>query len=280
MPKLLIIDGLNLLCQMFFGMPSRIKNKDGKAIQGTLGFVGALLKIVRLTEPTHIVVLFDGEQEYDRAELLPEYKANRADNSEVSEEESPFSQLQDVYNALDFIGIKHAVENEFEADDVIASYALTYRDKCQIVIASLDSDFFQLINDNVTVLRYRGDKTVICDCEYIQDKLGISPNQYADFKSLTGDSSDNIKGADKVGPKTAAQLIDQFGTLDNILENVEQISKPSVRESIRKNAESLKVNDRLIKLDSKAPLPFAAEDLQYKYDGITTNEVLVGIGLR
>ena len=74
-----------------------------------------------------------------------------------------------------------------------------------------------MINDNVTVLRYRGDKTAICNCEYIHNKLGISPNQYAEFKSLMGDSSDNIKGADKIGPKTATQLIDQFGALNNIL---------------------------------------------------------------
>ena len=286
MNKLLLIDGSNLLFQMFFGMPSRIINKDGKAIQGTLGFIGALLKIVRLTEPTHIVSLFDGEKpnkfgmENDRAELDAEYKANRTDYSAASEEDSPFSQLPDIYAALDFMKIRHTEAAELETDDVIASYAMKYGTKMQIVIASFDSDFFQLINDNVTVLRYRGDKTVTCGCEYIKDKLGISPNQYADYKSLTGDSSDNIKGADKVGPKTAAQLIDQFGTLDNILENAERISKPSVRESIRKNAERLKVNYRLIKLGSKAPLPFSIDELQYKYDGITTNEVLSGIGLR
>lgn len=280
MSKLLIIDGHNLLFQVFFGMPSRIINKDGKAIQGTLGFVGALIKIIRLTEPTHVVALFDGEHENDRAELNAEYKANRIDYSAVSEENNPFSQLQDVYAALDFMRIKHTETAELETDDVIASYAIKHGTKMQIVIASFDSDFFQLINDKVTVLRYRGDKTVICDCKYIQNKLGISPDRYADFKSLTGDCSDNVKGADKVGPKTAAQLIGQFETLDNILQNTEQILKLSIRESIIKNTERLKVNYRLIKLDDRAPLPFAIDELQYKYDGITTNEVLSGIGLR
>jgi DNA polymerase-1 len=280
MNKLLIIDGHNLLFQMFFGMPSRIINKDGKAIQGTLGFIGALLKIIRMIEPSHIVALFDGEHENDRAELNAEYKANRIDYSTISEEDSPFSQLQDVYDALDFMKIRHTETAELETDDVIASYAIKHSTKMQIVIASFDSDFFQLINDNVAVLRYRGDKTVICGSEYIQDKLGISPDRYADFKSLTGDSSDNIKGANKVGPKTAAQLIGQIGTLDDILQNTEQISKQSIRESIIKNTERIKVNYRLIKLDDRAPLPFAIDELQYKYDGITTNEVLSGIGLR
>ena len=89
--KLLIVDGSNLLFQMFFGMPSRIINKDGKAIQGTLGFVGALLKIIRMTAPTHAAVLFDGERENERKELDEDYKANREDYSLVSEEENPFS---------------------------------------------------------------------------------------------------------------------------------------------------------------------------------------------
>ena len=107
MEKLLIIDGSNLLFQMFFGMPARIVNNQGKAIQGTLGFVGAMLKIIRKVEPSHMFVVFDGEHENERCDLDSEYKANRIDYSTVGEEENPFSQLQDVYNALDYLGIKH-----------------------------------------------------------------------------------------------------------------------------------------------------------------------------
>ncbi len=280
MLKLLIIDGHNLLFQMFFGMPARILNKDGKAIQGTLGFVGALLKIIRMTQPTHVVVLFDSEQINERCELDVQYKANRTDYSTVTEEENPFSQLADIWAALDFLNIRFMEVCGCETDDVIASYALTCGQDMEIVISSFDSDFFQLINENVSVLRYRGDKTVICDSEYIQDKLGIFPSQYADFKSLTGDACDNIKGADKVGPKMAAALLSEFGTLDCILTNAECIAKLSVRESVKGNTEKLKVNYCLIKLDNKAPLPFAVDDLQYEYNGITTNEVLAGIGLR
>ncbi|MDE7248723.1 MAG: flap endonuclease, partial [Lachnospiraceae bacterium] len=106
MNRFLIVDGSNLLFQMFFGMPARIVNDQGKAIFGTLGFVGALLKIIRKVEPTHIVVLFDGEHENERSGLDPDYKANRIDYSEVPEEDNPFSQIDDVYAALDFMGIK------------------------------------------------------------------------------------------------------------------------------------------------------------------------------
>jgi DNA polymerase-1 len=280
MEKLLIVDGLNLHFQMFFGMPSRIINANGKAIQGTLGFVGAFIKIMKMTNPTHIVVLFDGEHPNDRAELLAEYKANRTDYSTVPEEESPFSQLQDVYDALTFMNIKHTEVAELETDDVIASYTHTYDNRGQIVIASFDSDFFQLISDKVKVLRYRGDNTVVCDTEYVQSKYGISPYQYADFKSLAGDNSDNIKGAEKVGLKTAAALIKQFGYLQEIINNADKIEKPSIRESIIRNADRLQNNYKLIKLEDRATLPFGFDELVYSYNGITTNEVLKGIGLR
>lgn len=184
MNRLLAIDGSDLSFQMFFGMPARIVNEQGKAIQGTLGFVGALLRIIRRTEPTHVAVLFDGEHENNRSQINADYKANRIDYSQTPEEETPFSQLPDVCVALDYLRIKYA----------------------EIVISSFDSDFFQLITDKVSVLRYRGEKTVICNPDYINDKFHIKPNQYADFKSLTGDISDNIRGADKVGPKTSTTI--------------------------------------------------------------------------
>ena len=280
MNRLLIVDGHNLLFQMFFGMPARIVNEQGKAMQGTLGFVGALLKIIRMVEPTHTTVLFDGEHENDRSSLNPDYKANRIDYSEISEEENPFSQLNDVYAALDYLGIKHTETTICEADDLIAGYALCYGQETEIIISSFDSDFFQLITDHVSVLRYRGKDTVICTPEYINEKFGITPIQYADFKSLTGDSADNIKGADKVGIKTAALLLKEFGTLENILANAENIKKPSIKESIIRNTERLKTNYQIIKLGNTVPLPFALPELAYTYSGITTNDVLAGIGLK
>lgn len=280
MKRLLIVDGSNLLFQMFFGMPARIVNKQGKAIQGTLGFVGALLKIIRKVEPTHIAVFFDGEHENDRSSLDPNYKANRIDFSKMPEEESPFSQLKDVYAALDFMDIKHTETTACEADDLIAGYALSLGAETEIIISSFDSDFFQLITDKVSVLRYRGEKTVICTPEYIKEKFSITPEQYADFKSLTGDTADNIKGADKVGAKTAALLLNEFGTLENILAHAENIKKPSIRESVIRNTEKLKMNYKIIKLGSTAALPFALPELAYCYTGITTNEVLKGIGLK
>lgn len=280
MDRLLLVDGSNLLFQMFFGMPARIVNAEGKAIQGTLGFVGTLLKILRKTGPTHIAVLFDGEHENSRAQIDADYKGNRPDYSQIPEEENPFSQLPDVYRALDFLQIKHAETEDCETDDWIAGYALRYGKETEIVISSFDSDFFQLITDKVRVLRYRGEKTILCGPDYIEEKFRILPGQYADFKSLVGDAADHIRGAEQVGPKTAAKLLEQYGTLENILTHAESIEKPSVRDSILKNAERLRKNYQMIKLGGEIPLPFAMGDLAYHLPEITTTEVLRGIGLK
>jgi len=280
MNKLLIVDGHNLLFQMFFGMPARIVNKDGKAIQGTLGFTGALLKIIKMVKPTHVAALFDGERHNPRNDLDESYKANRIDYDTVSEEENPFTQLNDIYNALDFLGIKHCETTVCETDDVIAAYALKYGKNNEIVISSFDSDFFQLITNNVKVLRYRGDNTQIYDTEFFFNKFGILPDFYADYKSLTGDTADNIKGADKIGPKTAAVLVNQFGGVENIIANAEKITRPSIKASVIENTERIRLNYKLIKLCDCADLPFCLEELQYTYNGTTTNEVLIGIGLK
>lgn len=277
---ILLVDGSNLLFQMFYGMPSRIIGRQGNPIQGTLGFVGALLKVVRRLEPTHLAVLFDGETHNPRGDLDENYKANREDFSQLPEEDTPFSQMPDVYAALDYLGICHWETLECETDDWMASYALGLGKDYRMTLMSQDSDFFQLITDKVSVLRYRGDNSVICDRAYIREKLGIEPSQYADFKSLTGDASDNIRGADKVGPKTAASLMQQFGSLENLLKNTQDISKPSIRASIQENKDHLLLNQKLIRLEQKYPVPFSLEEMAYTYDGQTSTQVLTAIGVK
>lgn len=276
MEKLLVVDGSNLLFQMFYGMPARIVNHQGKAIQGTLGFVGALLKIIRMVRPTHVAVLFDGECHNPRKDLDEAYKANRPDWEE--EEETPFDQLPDIYAALEHLGIAHAETQCCEADDWIAGYALGWGQEA--VIASQDSDFFQLITDKVHILRYRGEKTVICDRGWLWEKYGIQPEQYAAFKSLTGDSADNIRGVPGVGPKTAAWLLEQYGDLQGLLEGAQTITKPSIRAAVLQNLDRLRLNHLLICLKAGEDLPFSKEEMRWQDAGLTTMAVLRAIGLR
>ncbi len=280
MERVLIVDGMNLLFQMFFGMPSRIPGPQGRDIRGTLGFVGALLKILRWMKPDYVAVLFDGECRNPRKDTDAAYKANRPDYSQMAEEETPFSQLPDVYAALDCLGIAHGETTDCEADDWIAGYAMTYGGNREVVIASFDSDLFQLISDHVKILRYRGERSYLCDRPYIQQKLGIEPAQYAAFKSLVGDTADNIRGVSKVGPKTAAALLNQFGTLDRLLENTEQIQRPGIRASIQEGIPRIRTNRLLVELNGEAQLPFSLEQLRWQYAGQTTMQVLSAIGLR
>ena len=280
MQRLLLVDGHCLLFQMFYGMPARILGKHGKPIQGTLGFVGAMRKILAMTKPTHVAVIFDGEVHNPRTDLDADYKANREDYSQMSEEEIPFSQLPDIYRALDAMGIAHTETIDCETDDVLAAYSKVYGEDCEIVICSQDSDYYQLITNQVFVLRYRGDKSVLCDKAFIREKYGIEPAQYAFFKSLTGDGSDNIKGIPGVGPKTAAALVNQFGTPEDLLTNAEQIQQPKLRESVMQNADRLCLNLKLITLDGHAPIPFLPEQMPYRDIPYATNEILQKIGLR
>lgn len=280
MDQFLIVDGSNLMFQMFYGMPARIVNRQGKAIQGTLGFVGALLKCIRMVQPTHVAVLFDGECTNERRELDADYKANRPDLSQLPEEDTPFSQLPDIRAALDYLGICHSETIDCETDDWIAGYAQTLSRQSELVIVSQDSDFFQLIGPRVRILRYRGEKSVLCDVPWIRETLGIEPEQYAAYKALTGDSADNIRGVDKVGPKTAAALMRQFGDLETLLARTSEIAKPSVRQSVQDNRDRIRMNDRLIRLSGNAPLPFQPELLRFSDRGVTTTQVLQAIGLR
>lgn len=277
MDKILLIDGHNLLFQMYFGMPNKIINKDGKEIRGTLGFVGAMLKIIKLVEATHILVIFDGEKREVRNEYAL-YKANRIDYSESSD--NPFSQLDDIYKALDYLNIKHYETTKYETDDVIASYCIRLGKTNEIIVSSFDSDFFQLINDNVKVLRYKGDNTIICDEVYLKNKFNITPNMYALFKALVGDRADNIKGINKIGLKTASLLLNSYNNIENLLENIDNIEKRIVRESLKNSIEQIKLNYELIKLNDNAPLPYEKEELKYNNSFFKTNDVLKGIGLK
>lgn len=280
MKKFLLVDGSNLLFQMFYGMPSRILNKQGKAIHGVLGFTGALIKILRAAEPDHVLAVFDGENEDSRKAIYSGYKSQRTDYRNIPESENPFSQLYDVYTALDFMGIKHFETRDCEADELIAGYALELAKSGKVIISSSDSDFFQLISDRISVLRYSGGAAVFCTPEYVTEKFGIAPEQYADFKALTGDKSDNIKGAEGIGIKTAAGLLGEYGNLENIIENPLSIKKPSVRASIMKNSGRLILSRTVIKLGPLDSLPLSAGEFEYSYDGITANEVMTGTGLK
>ena len=274
MKRLLLIDGMNLHFQMFFGMPNKFCNENGIGIWGVIGFVGALNKLINMTEPTHVAIIFDGEGHNPRCDILEDYKANRPDYSELAEEENPFIQLPLVYRAIEAMGIPFCEVHGCECDDVIATYAKRFSEDFQVVISSFDSDYFQLISDNVRVLRYRGLSSIICDKEYVINRYGIAPEYYADWKSLVGDTADNIKGIKGVGPKTATKLISSYGTLAEMLADIDSVEPEKLREKVKESSEILLRNYSLIKLDDAGILPFEIDELEYTSDRIKTMDVL------
>ncbi len=277
--KILLVDGHNLLFQMFFGMPARIVNQDGRGIWGVIGFVGALRKIIEMVKPTHVAVLFDAEHENERTEINAEYKSNRIDYSTVEEEDNPFFQLPYIFEALSYLNIPYAETTNCEVDDWMAGYVYKYGMENKLVISSFDSDFFQLIGENVSVLRYRGDSSIICDENYLHDKFGIKPTQYALFKSLVGDKSDNIEGVKHVGPKTAARLLNMYSSLDILLNHAVEIPGAVVRDAIINSEEKIRNNYKIIHLDGCAELPLLLSEMSYEGRAFLTNGVLRAIGL-
>lgn len=262
MNTIILIDGHNLLFRMFYGMTEPVIGTDGKSVHAALGFIGAVCNIINQLHPTHMVVLFDSQDCGERRQLDPEYKANRPDYSAMSEEECPFTQLPYIYRALDTMGIAYSEVHGWEADDVIASYALTYTGEPDMMlgIVSTDKDYYQLISENVWIVQYSGRGIQYVNPDVIMSKYSIPPTLFADFKCLIGDKSDNIPGAAGIGPKYAAELLNQFGSLDGIIENRSQIARASHRKSIEEAKDRLLHNRELILLKNDAPLPFETLD--------------------
>lgn len=263
-----------MLFQMFFGMPSRIPGPDGEDIRGVVGFIGALNRLLDMINPDRLIVMFDGERENPRKALCEEYKANRPDYSALPDEENPFTQLDKIYAALDYMGITHTETMDCETDDVIAAYALSYGRENEVYISSFDSDYFQLINENVRVIRYRGAATIICDGEYVRSKYGVDPSLYLDFKCLVGDTSDNISGIRGIGPKTAAKIVNQLGSIDSIKQRYHELDKEKLINAIAEGFELLDRNLSLIRLDGGAAMPFTLDELEFENPRLRTMEII------
>ena len=261
MDTLLLADGHNLLFRMFYGMPDHFRTREGVRYNAVYGFLNAMAAVTDTLDPSHVLVLFDTEECGERRSLDADYKANRPDWSEVPPDELPFAQLPAICLALEECGIPHAFARGCEADDLIASYAMAAGEGCRVMILSTDRDYWQLIGERISVVRYQNGICETATPDTVMAKFGVRPDQFADWKCLVGDSSDNIAGAPGVGPKTASALLAEFGTLDALLDRAEEIPRAKIRDSVRSSRERLLLNRRLIRLEGTAPLPRPREDL-------------------
>lgn len=264
MDRLLLVDGHNLLFRMFYGMPDHYYTPLGRKYNAVYGFASALQKVLSLLRPTHALVVFDSPDCGDRRSLDEDYKANRPDFSDAEPNDCPFTQLPAIYALLEDMRIPHKEIHGCEADDVIAAYAKQCAEAFHVVIFSTDRDYWQLISENVSILDYHGMNSSLITPVTVEKKYGVKPEQFADFKCLIGDKSDNIAGVPGVGPKRAAELLCRFGTVENLLQHCEEIERPALRKALMESRERLELNNRLIRLHGDVPLPVEPNCLAFR----------------
>ena len=210
--------------------------------------------------PTHLIVVWDGGLCAERMAVLPEYKAQR---SEMPEDLKP--QFDEITNYLTAAGIASYCADGVEADDYIACLARhAMKTDMQVVIASADKDFMQLVSPRVGLLNPNDKSEVIWTDEQVRQKTGIAPAQIVDWLSLMGDSVDNIRGVPGVGPKTAADLLNQFGSIENLLARLDEVKSEKIRAALRESAATLRRNRELIRLRDDLACEFFAENLAEK----------------
>ena len=266
---LFLIDGSGFIFRAFHALPPLTRKSDGLPVGAVSGFCNMLWKLLtdaRDTSvgvtPSHLAVIFDYSSKTFRKELYPEYKANR---SAPPEELVPqFGLIREATRAFNL----PCIETEgFEADDIIATYARAAEAiGADVTIVSSDKDLMQLVTSNVHMYDSMKDKQIgIPD---VVEKWGVPPEKMIDLQSLTGDSTDNIPGIPGIGPKTAAQLLEEYGDLDTLLARAEEIKQVKRRENIVANAELARLSRQLVTLRTDVPLELPLDALSLeKQDG-------------
>lgn len=250
--KMLIVDGNNLLFQMFYGIPTKIYNKRGRTIHATIGFVSAIQRMIKTYAIDRCVVVFDCDSSQERKEILEDYKGNRPQDWEtLPMDEVPFFEEEYIRECLAYLNITTLDSCGMEADDLIASIALKEERENEVYIASFDSDFFQLINENVSVIRYRGKHTKVVDLVTFMQEFSFPPNRYVLFKSLTGDTSDNVHGVPAIGKKRATELVCVYPDIEALSMGNLDFLPQKARESLYSSLEIVRRNIRLIMLEEK-----------------------------
>ncbi|MGI3136324.1 MAG: 5'-3' exonuclease [Candidatus Phytoplasma vitis] len=256
MRKLVLVDGNSLVFRAYYATYYKntklMQNKEGQDVNALIVFINMFRKILEQTED-YICVAFDSKYKTYRHKLYEGYKQSR-----VKTPESLINQILLIKEYLTLLGIHHCSQDGYEADDIIGTIAKQAgRNNISVLIFSSDKDFLQLIDSNITVcLIKQGLKNVIYyDSQTLEKEFGLRPNQMIDFKSITGDNSDNIKGVPSIGPKTALKLLNQFDNLENIFDNLNNLNLKIKSKLIQFKKEVL-LNRHLVIINKSVPLSF------------------------
>lgn len=254
MNHLILIDAYGFLFRAYHALPPLI-NPQGEPVGAIYGFLNMLLKSLSEHTATHWIAVCDTGKETFRHKIYPEYKANRGkpDDDLIPQ----FALLKEALSAFNIPAL--SVEG-YEADDVIATIATTA--DIDVTIISSDKDLMQLINDKVKMFDPMKNRYI--SIENVIDKFGVGPDQLLDCFALIGDASDNIPGVPGIGPKTAALLIKQFGSLENLLDNLDQIKQQKRRGTLQDNIDKAKLSKKLAKLAIDVDIDNQLDDFIFK----------------
>ena len=259
MQRLLIVDGHAYAYRAFHAIRG-LRAPDGRPTNAIYGFVKMLAKMCAGLKPTHLIVVWDGGLCAERMALLPEYKAHRP---EMPGDLRP--QLDDIANYLDAAGIESFCRDGVEADDYIACLARhAVAAGMSAVIASSDKDFMQLVSVQVGLLNPHDKTETIWTDEQVRGKTGVEPSQIVDWLSLIGDSVDNISGVPGVGPKTATDLLKQFGSVEKIYLRLSEIKSDRLRGALQNAKAHVERNQKMVRLRDDLECEFAPEKLKLR----------------
>ncbi len=261
-PRLLLLDGHSLAYRAFFALPvENFRTMTGQTTNAVYGFTSMLINLLRDEQPSHVAAAFDVSRKTFRAETYAPYKANRSTTPD--EFRGQVSLIQDV---LDTLGIPVLTKENYEADDVIATVVTRAEpDGFQILVCTGDRDALQLVTEQVTVLYPRkgvSDLTRFTP-EEVAERYGLTPRQYPDYAALRGDPSDNLPGIPGVGDKTAAKWVREFGSLDALVDRVDEV-KGKAGDALRANLASVLLNRRLTELVRDVDISEQPADLVLK----------------
>lgn len=255
--KIYVVDVSSMFFRAFYAIRPLTSSK-GVPVNAVYGFISMIIKLMKDKSPDHIVFCYDRKEASFRKELYSEYKAQRAEMPDDMQVQMPY--LKKVANLFGICDIELA---GFEADDLIGTItSMAQKDGYEVYIVSGDKDFCQLINKKVFL--YDTMKDIIYDEALVKEKHGVSPAQFIDFLAITGDTSDNIPGVAGIGPKGAQKLIEQFGTLEGIYENIEQITSQSVKEKLLASKDKAFLAKKLVTIVCDAPIKNSMDDFKLK----------------
>lgn len=252
-----LVDASGFIYRAFYGM-DKLTKKDGTPIGAVYGFCSMILAAVSTHKADIFAIVFDSSRTTFRNQIYQDYKSNRA--------ETPpdlIPQFSIIKHACDALNISKIEQPGFEADDIIATYTKFLSNfGYNIKILSSDKDLMQLINDKVCLFDCMKSKTI--KASDVISKFGISPEKMIDFQSLTGDRSDNIPGIEGIGPKTAAKLLNQFDTAENMYNHIDKIQNKKLQKKLIQQKDKFELSKKLVTLRTDADINQNISELQAK----------------